>query len=844
MLAFNQPLSIIHGSLISFSQTATDQDRLLCVRKAILEIVRSCKSEDEVVTVRREIHLFLLINTDIPWVDDLMENEAFSSLFGSVPKLSLQLYMDIVSSHNLWPYLVESVPFLPPPSLSPVVELCLAQKMFSPLTSASAAVLTGLAISCCSLARRSGGQEGREVLTKVLKKFAEETLKDEKAKQELKSIHLLNVLMVIKYLCVPLDNVNEKLVDLYAFKNISKSKEETVFCSEIESVLVIFKALVCNFSFDSWISLTEVSTASILEQRQLVPYWPGQFAPSNMQLLLAHMQAECKLLLQDGCKLQELKHVKEVLEIMSGFAQIYDRKVELNMEEMELEGIFQQLEISEGWKKQAFVDHLLEQDLKHVLWDETQLDKLNANHESLGRHVGKLINHLIQNDQTLSVKQTELVGKILDNLNTTEVEETFASFHSQFGLTQRLRREDFSQRFVSILNRTSVNTTKELFTKKEFLILAMEDGESVIRDLFEEGSNNKGKVDTCSMLMILLVNVCKAHSDGFPLFSKLVRESIVGYENSGRNRENVFTMTSAVLESEPCFSQDILELATEEVWAQFVESQLERAACLADMVLGMLRQKSVMGFIGHALKQKVGVLFITLLNNLSVLQMGREKTFKMKEVSLQIVGLLFKTPLLKKNLVTLLKKEFLSYFVPVDCPTLLDHIHHTYWQGDDKLCGDKLSPAQLSSQLLSCLPQLLQSEWKCLPALLESLCPTAPVLGTIIDCLVLALEKTGPGLAYHMVLALCSLITSMVTTTTCQETVGAVLRELFMLLEVVPVDLRDVIWPCLHNTLGKYLTLPNEERDMMMREVLAMMGMRVKCGDRDILVRMLQQSII
>ena len=138
------------------------------------------------------------------------------------------------------------------------------------------------------------------------------------------------------------------------------------------------------------------------------------------------------------------------------------------------------------------------------------------------------------------------------------------------------------------------------------------------------------------------------------------------------------------------------------------------------------------------------------------------------------------------------------------------------------------------------MPQLLQSEWLCLPALLESLCPTAPALATIIDCLVLALETTGPSLAHHMVLALCSLITS----TTCQATGAAVLRELFVLLSSVREDLRGIIWPCLHNTLGKYLSLNMDGRDSLVREVLVMVGMSGRCGDRDIVVRMLQQALL
>ena len=227
-------------------------------------------------TVKREIHLFLLINTDILLGQDLMENEAFSSLVGLVPKLSPQLFITIVRSHNLWPYLVETVPFLPHSALSPVVELCLAQQVFSPLPAASSAVLTGLAISCVSWARRWGMQEGRGVLSKILQKFAKETLKDEKIGNELKSIFLLNVLMVLKSLIVPLEEENKKLKSLYAFKEISSViGAELAFSSEIESLLVIFKTLVCNFSFDSWISLTEVSTVSVLELRQLVPYWLG-----------------------------------------------------------------------------------------------------------------------------------------------------------------------------------------------------------------------------------------------------------------------------------------------------------------------------------------------------------------------------------------------------------------------------------------------------------------------------------------------------------------------------------------------------------------------------------------
>ena len=90
MVCHNQAMSVLHGSLISCTQPTTDQAVLLCVRQAMLDIVRNCKNEDDQDTVRREMHIFLLINTDIPWKEDFMENDVFSCLYGLVPKLSPQ----------------------------------------------------------------------------------------------------------------------------------------------------------------------------------------------------------------------------------------------------------------------------------------------------------------------------------------------------------------------------------------------------------------------------------------------------------------------------------------------------------------------------------------------------------------------------------------------------------------------------------------------------------------------------------------------------------------------------------------------------------------------------------
>ena len=55
----------------------------------------------------------------------------------------------------------------------------------------------------------------------------------------MKSIFLLNVLMVEKYLIIPLEDENKKLESLFAFKEMPSSvNAELAFSSEIKSLLV------------------------------------------------------------------------------------------------------------------------------------------------------------------------------------------------------------------------------------------------------------------------------------------------------------------------------------------------------------------------------------------------------------------------------------------------------------------------------------------------------------------------------------------------------------------------------------------------------------------------------
>ena len=92
MLSFSRPLTQIHGSILT---TADKKTVPVNVIKAVREIHQRCGSSEEIWKTNRDVHFFLLLNTDFSWPQQLGELETVSSCVGLVD-ISRQSYLDIV----------------------------------------------------------------------------------------------------------------------------------------------------------------------------------------------------------------------------------------------------------------------------------------------------------------------------------------------------------------------------------------------------------------------------------------------------------------------------------------------------------------------------------------------------------------------------------------------------------------------------------------------------------------------------------------------------------------------------------------------------------------------------
>lgn len=74
---FSRPLAEIHGCLLTQNEKEGDlaQRIIVCIKN----ILRNCKSSDEVFYVEQKINLFLAINTDLNWPQHLKELESLAS---------------------------------------------------------------------------------------------------------------------------------------------------------------------------------------------------------------------------------------------------------------------------------------------------------------------------------------------------------------------------------------------------------------------------------------------------------------------------------------------------------------------------------------------------------------------------------------------------------------------------------------------------------------------------------------------------------------------------------------------------------------------------------------------
>ena len=96
MLYFCRPLTEVHGCLV----TAGDKQEEVVgsVVAAVRRIVRRVRGagEEEEAAVSRRVHLFLALNTELCWPEQLAQLDSLASCAGLVRPLPLSSYLQIV----------------------------------------------------------------------------------------------------------------------------------------------------------------------------------------------------------------------------------------------------------------------------------------------------------------------------------------------------------------------------------------------------------------------------------------------------------------------------------------------------------------------------------------------------------------------------------------------------------------------------------------------------------------------------------------------------------------------------------------------------------------------------
>ena len=75
---FSKPLTELHGCLLTYN-AEKEGDLAQRISTCIKNILKNCQSSEEVFSVEQRINLFLAINTDLNWPDQLNELESVSS---------------------------------------------------------------------------------------------------------------------------------------------------------------------------------------------------------------------------------------------------------------------------------------------------------------------------------------------------------------------------------------------------------------------------------------------------------------------------------------------------------------------------------------------------------------------------------------------------------------------------------------------------------------------------------------------------------------------------------------------------------------------------------------------
>ena len=239
-----------------------------------------------------------------------------------------------------------------------------------------------------------------------------------------------------------------------------------------------FKQVSANIDLEKWMEFVDVCVPDVAH----VELWPwDDHPPSNLQLLMAHYA----YLVQDE------------LEVVRCFARKYDRTIDLNLDEMNVQQIVEKATATaEDWKMRAYFNQLLDHHWQEVLNDPKALDFVRKTAPRFGtvRHCETLFEAVVEGHpvQCLFLDALEAVGDF-------EVAKGYLVKRLQQSLVD-FARPSFFDDLRAYLNKVTSGELDEL----QALILAIQSPLEMVHYLANEA---KGKVDVVAHIFQVIMPV-------------------------------------------------------------------------------------------------------------------------------------------------------------------------------------------------------------------------------------------------------------------------------------------------------------------------------------------------
>jgi len=758
-LQFSRPIGLLHGALLSSGKSGEGtKGRQLILNEALKEVLKRASEEE-----KRRVNLFLFINTDVGWKEELHSNDAFSALVGLVePPIEVEQYFEAVEEHGLWSEFLELLRHLPAHIISSLPPKLPSRLPYLPQVAGIVTACKGKGHLSLPLMREAIADLGRRALDR-----------DTLGKKEGRAISLATILATLRSLVSAQGGFQRDWRQLYAFEGaFDKSGDELT--EEIASLLLLLKAFLVDFSTLHWVDMVEVPSNVIL-QHTCLAFWQGNHPPSNMQLLCAHIASELLPLLSWN------NLAKEVAIMLSPLSSSYTREVELGLADRDVKEMIASLsKLEEKWQQEAIVAHIMSERLSEVTFPATTCGStcdaggfeappgpLEAvAPDLLTQHMSPLLDLLLgETDREIGRSEAALVMKVASNMGEELLVKVIEEEVAKRGVHTRLCPPDLHTMFTACINKASLEAgaqqeAKTRETKEDFLRLGLVGGARIIRLLLEEAAKHKGQAASVAGILSLLHPICSHKVGGgsrtlLPVFigGMLSKEEEGNNEDGSVNqpKKNLVGLCLALLKLRPSYTEDLLLTCL----PQLLNGQDLLAASFMDQVL---RLSSSVCQLQTSSCLTLGTAYVHLLNCLSHASVAEPLNLKLKELCLSSLRRLLSKKDTKAQLEKCMSKSSISYYQPSLCSDpLLSQIHSAYFG----------SPASSSlsfslSTLPLILPQLMPKEWDILLAVLlqnENVKDTREGLQQITDSLLSLLphlsspQRRALLLSYSTILA-------------------------------------------------------------------------------------------